>query len=289
MKVIVFVKATATSEAGVMPSEELMTAMMQYNQQLVEAGIMLGGEGLHPSAKGVRVEFSGSQRTVKPGPFPHTSEIVAGYWLWQVQSMEEAIEWVKRSPKPMPENSEIEIRPVLGTEDFGEALTPELREKEAEMRALVPEPERWEKKPARLFAGISRTYTMSERDKIPAHWEKFAPFIGKVPHQIGTDCFGICWNANPEVFDYLTGVEISSAADLPAEFTTLELPAQHYAVFVHAGHVSQIAQTIAAIWQKWLPASGLQAANSPCYERYTERFNPDTGFGGTEIWIPIQN
>ena len=129
MKVIVLVKATAASEAGQMPGEELLTAMMQYNQQLVEAGIMLGGEGLHPSSKGARVLFSGKQRTVKTGPFPHTSEIVSGYWLWQVKSMEEAIEWVKRCPNPMLEDSEIEIRPAFGPEDFGEALTPELRER----------------------------------------------------------------------------------------------------------------------------------------------------------------
>lgn len=289
MKVIVFVKATTASEAGEMPSQELMTAMMQYNQQLVEAGLMLGGDGLHPSSKGARVLFSGAKRTVKQGPFPQTNEIVAGYWLWQVKSMEEAIEWVKRCPNPMLEDSEIEIRPLFGPEDFAEVMTPELREQEAQLRALVPEPDRWEKKPARLFAGIQRHYIHADRDKIPQHWQEFAPSIGKVPNQIGTDCFGICANVSSEGFDYMTAVEIRIADKLPPGFTNLELPTHHYAVFVHAGHVSAIPQFICSIWDKWLPASGLQAAPSPCYERYTEEFNPDTGFGGMEIWIPIQH
>lgn len=288
MKVIVFVKATKSSEAGEMPSTELITAMMEYNQQLVDAGIMLGGEGLHPSNKGVRVLFSGNKRTVAQGPFPHTNEIVAGYWLWQVKSMEEAIEWVKRCPNPMPENSEIEIRPLFTAEDFGEALTPELREQEEQMRNKVPEPDRWEKKPARLFAGISRTYTMSEREKIPAHWQEFVQYLGKISKQVGDDCYGICWSANAETFDYLTAVEIGETGPLPEGFTTLELVPQHYAVFIHYGHSSGIPQTIAAIWEKWLPASGLKAANAPCYERYTSEYNPKTGMGGMEIWIPIQ-
>ncbi len=288
MKVIVFVKATKSSEAGEMPSTELITAMMEYNQQLVDAGIMLGGEGLHPSNKGARVLFSGKERTVTQGPFSHTNEIVAGYWLWQVKSMEEAIEWVKRCPNPMPENSEIEIRPLFTAEDFGEALTPELREQEEQMRNQVPEPDRWEKKPARLFAGISHTYTMSEREKIPAHWQEFVQHFGTINNQVGDDSYGICWSANADVFDYLTAVEISDKGPLPEGFTTLELVPQHYAVFIHYGHSSKIPQTIAAIWEKWLPASGLKAANAPCYERYTSEYNPQTGMGGTEIWIPIQ-
>lgn len=288
MKVIVFVKATKSSEAGEMPSTELITAMMQYNQQLVDAGIMLGGDGLHPSAKGVRVLFSGNNRTVSKGPFPHTNEIVAGYWLWQVKSMEEAIEWVKRCPNPMIEDSEIEIRPLFTAEDFGDAMTPELREQEERMRNLVPEPDRWEKKPARLFAGISRQYAMSERDNIPSHWQEFVAYLGQIPNQVGEDCYGICWNANTEIFDYLTAVEISEEGLLPRGFTTLKVDAQHYAVFIHHGHSSAIPQTIGAIWEKWLPASGLKAANAPCYERYTPDYNPETGMGGTEIWIPIQ-
>jgi hypothetical protein len=128
MKVMVFVKATPDSEAGVMPDEQLMTDMMAFNEQLVKAGIMLGGDGLHPSTKGVRVHFSGKNRTVIDGPFAETKELVAGYWLWQVESMEEAIDWVKRCPNPMYEDSDIEIRPVYEPEDLGEVFTPKLQE-----------------------------------------------------------------------------------------------------------------------------------------------------------------
>lgn len=135
MKVIVMVKATADSEAGVMPSTEELAAMGQYNEELVKAGLMLAGEGLHPSSKGARVMFSGTKRTVVDGPFAETKELVAGFWIWQVKSMEEAIEWVKRCPNPMRSDSEIEIRPVFEADDFGEALTPELREQEERLRA----------------------------------------------------------------------------------------------------------------------------------------------------------
>jgi hypothetical protein len=132
---MVIVKATAESEAGVMPGTELMAAMGNYNEQLVKAGIMLAGEGLHPSAKGARVRFSGDKRTVVDGPFTETKELIAGFWLWQVRSKEEAIEWVKRCPNPMMSDSEIEIRQVFEAEDFGESFTPELREQEERIRA----------------------------------------------------------------------------------------------------------------------------------------------------------
>jgi hypothetical protein len=137
MKVMVFVKATQDSETGVMPSIELMTEMGQFNEELARAGILLAADGLHPSSKGVRVHFSGRDRTVINGPFTPAQELVAGYWLWQVNSMEEAIAWVKRCPNPMPADSEIEIRPVFEAEDFGEALTPKLREQEDRIRAQV--------------------------------------------------------------------------------------------------------------------------------------------------------
>jgi hypothetical protein len=127
---MVIVKATAESEAGVMPSTELLAAMGNYNEQLVKAGIMLAGEGLHPSSKGARVRFSGVKRTVVDGPFTETKELIAGFWLWQVRSKEEAIEWVKRCPNPMMSDSEIEIRQVFEAEDFGDSFTPELREQE---------------------------------------------------------------------------------------------------------------------------------------------------------------
>ncbi len=136
MRFMIFVKATKNSEAGVMPSQELLAAMMKYNEDLVKAGVMLSGEGLQPSSKGVRVKFSGNKRTVTDGPFAETKELVAGFWLWQCKSKEEAIEWVKRCPNPMPgEESEIEIRQVFEAEDFGAEFTPELRKQEEQLRA----------------------------------------------------------------------------------------------------------------------------------------------------------
>lgn len=134
MRFMVIVKATEDSEAGVMPSEELLTAMMKYNEELVKAGIMLAGDGLQPTSKGARVQFDGPRRTVVDGPFAETKELVAGYWIWQVRSMEEAIEWVKRCPNPMPGPSEIEIRPLYQMEDFGEIVTPEVLEQEKRLR-----------------------------------------------------------------------------------------------------------------------------------------------------------
>jgi hypothetical protein len=135
MRVMVIVKATKDSEAGVMPSEALLKAMGDFNDELVKAGVMLAGEGLHPSAKGKRVRFAGKSRTVIDGPFAETKELIAGFWLWQVKSMEEAVEWVRRCPNPMPGESEIEIRPVFEAEDFGEEFTPQLREQEERQRA----------------------------------------------------------------------------------------------------------------------------------------------------------
>jgi hypothetical protein len=134
MRVFVIVKATKDSEAGVMPDQKLLTDMGKFNEELVKAGVMLAGEGLHPSSRGKRVEFSGSKRTVVDGPFSETKELVAGFWIWQVSSMEEAVEWVKRCPNPHPGESTIEIRPVFEAEDFGEALTPELANQEARLR-----------------------------------------------------------------------------------------------------------------------------------------------------------
>jgi hypothetical protein len=139
MKVTVLVKATPDSEAGVMPTQELLTAMGEFNELLVKAGILLAGEGLQPSRLGKRVRFSGKTRTVTDGPFAETKELVAGFWIWQVRSIEEAVEWVKRCPNPMLTDSDIEIRPVFGPEDFGEALTPELKAREADLRRRTGE------------------------------------------------------------------------------------------------------------------------------------------------------
>jgi hypothetical protein len=136
MRFMIIVKASQDSEAGVMPSEELMTAMGNYNEELVKAGIFVEGDGLQPSSKGARVRFSGDKRTVIDGPFAETKELIAGYWIWQVKSKQEAIDWVKRCPNPMPgTDAEIEIRQVFEAEDFGAEFTPELREQEERLRA----------------------------------------------------------------------------------------------------------------------------------------------------------
>ena len=137
MRFMIIVKANKDSEAGVMPTEELLTEMGKFNEELVKAGVMLAGEGLHPSSKGARVKFSGSKRTVIDGPFAETKELVAGFWLWQVRSKEEAIEWVKRCPNPHEGESEIEIRRVFEAEDFGAEFTAELREQEERLRAQL--------------------------------------------------------------------------------------------------------------------------------------------------------
>jgi hypothetical protein len=135
MRCMVIVKANADSEAGRMPSEALLTAMGKFNEELVKAGVMLAGEGLKPSSKGARVRFSGNKRTVVDGPFAETKELVAGFWLWQVKSLEEAVEWVKRCPNPTGEDSVIEIRPLFEAADFGAELTPELQAQEERLRA----------------------------------------------------------------------------------------------------------------------------------------------------------
>jgi len=137
MRFMIMVKATKDSEAGVMPEEKMLTDMGKFNEQLVKAGVMLAGEGLHPSSKGARVRFSGAKRSVIDGPFAETKELVAGFWIWQVKSKEEAIEWVRRCPNPHPGESEIEIRQVFEAEDFGAEFTPEAREQEARLRAQM--------------------------------------------------------------------------------------------------------------------------------------------------------
>ncbi len=139
MRVMVVVKASKDSEAGVMPSKKLLAQMGKYNEELVKAGVLQAAEGLHPTSKGARVKFSGEKRTVVDGPFAETKELIAGFWLWQVKSMEEAIEWAKRCPNPHPGESEIEIRPIFEASDFGDEFTPELREQEKRIRTKLEE------------------------------------------------------------------------------------------------------------------------------------------------------
>lgn len=139
MKFIVLVKADKNSEAGIMPDEKLLTEMGAYNEELAKAGVLVAGEGLHPSSKGARVKFSGAKRTVTDGPFPETKELIAGFWIFNVKSKQEAIDWIKRCPNPMPGESEIEIRQIFEADEFGEALTPKLREQEKRMAAQMAE------------------------------------------------------------------------------------------------------------------------------------------------------
>ena len=290
MRFMILIKATKDSEAGVMPSEQLLAEMGNFNEELVKAGVMLAGEGLHPSSKGARVQFSRSTRTVIDGPFVETKELIAGFWIWQVKSKEEAIQWVKRCPNPHNEDCEIEIRQVFEAEDFGAEFTPELRRQEAGIRAqaLGLGALRFEHRREMLIAGLNQSYTFENRSKIPMQWENFIPQIGKVPGQVGQVAYGVCWNNRPgHGFDYLCGVEVTDAAKLPPELAIVRLPGQEYAVLTHSDHVSAIGTTIDKIWNGWVRQSGLKVNESPWFERYNEEFNPQTGMGGMEIWIPL--
>lgn len=290
MKVMVLVKATKSSEAGELPSEQLLSDMGAFNEELVKAGVMLAGEGLKPSSAGVRVRFSGKNRSTIDGPFAETKELLAGYWLWRVSSLDEAIEWVRRCPNPHEEECELEIRPVYEAEDFGDAFTPELLEQEAGVRAqtlgLGPVDYRdW--KETRV-AGVRRRYSAETRPSIPDHWARFVSRMNSVPGRVGGDSFGVTWNVAGCDFDYLTGVAIAESAEPPGDFDEIRLPAGRYAVFTHEGHISGIEETFTGVWGKWVPDCELKIADSPCFERYTPRFNGETGLGGVEIWIPLQ-
>lgn len=292
MKVMVIVKATKDSEAGVMPSEQLMAEMGKYNEELAKAGIMLAGEGLHPSSKGARVRFSGKNRTVIDGPFTETKELIAGFWMWRVKSMQEAIEWLKRCPNPHEDECEVEIRPVFEAEDFGEAFTPELREQEASIRAqtLGLGAVRFDEAPARVIVGYQQRYTPDTRASIPSQWERFAPHIGRIPGQLGSVSYGVSWNVDEACrFDYLTGVEVGAANGLPAGFSAVDLRPGRYAVFTHNGHVSTIDRMMDAIWTKWVPDAEVKVAAGPSFERYTDAFDPRTLTGAVEIWLPIES
>jgi AraC family transcriptional regulator len=291
MRFMILIKATRDSEAGVMPSKRLLTEMGQFNEELVKAGVMLAGERLHPTSKGARVRFSGAQRTVIDGPFSEIKELIAGFWLWQCKTKEEAIEWVKRCPNPYNEDGKIEIRQVFEAQDFGAEFTPELRRQEASVRAqaLGLGAIQFEHAKEIVVAGFQESYTSETRVKIPMQWERFAPNIGKVPGQIGQVAYGICWNVSPgHGFEYLSGVEVNDATRVPAEFSTLRLPAGEYAVFTHSDNVSAIGTTIDKIWNEWIPQAGFKAATAPWFERYTEKFDPKSGMGGMEIWIPLE-
>lgn len=179
MRVMVMVKATKSSEAGEMPSEQLMADMGKFNEELVKAGIMKAGDGLKPSREGVRVHFSGPNRIVTDGPFAETKELIAGYWLWEVDSMQEAIEWVRRCPNPMLEDSDIEIRPFYEAEDFGEEFTPELREQEDTLRAMSENND--EAKIRRLISRWSKALEAKDLDGLTADYAPDAILYDAIP------------------------------------------------------------------------------------------------------------
>lgn len=289
MKVIVMVKASKSSEAGVMPSEQLLREMGEYNEQLIQAGIMLSGEGLHPSSKGVRIRFDGKKREVIDGPFAETKELVAGFWMWRVKSMEEAIAWLKKCPNPMDEVSDVEIRPVFEAEDFGAEFTPELREMEASQRAVTLglSAIRYEGKGELLVAGLQEHFTAQTIPQIPALWQRFMPTANQADRAEPGTSYGVSFNTSGECeFDYLAAVEVTSESGLPAGWKSLRIPARRYAVFTHGGHISELAKTIDAIWSKWAPDCGLKIAHAPSFERYTKEFNGESG--GTELWVPLE-
>ncbi|MCA9000171.1 MAG: GyrI-like domain-containing protein, partial [Planctomycetaceae bacterium] len=273
MKVMVIVKATPSSEAGEMPSTELLTAMGTFNEELVQAGIMQAGEGLHPSSQGARVRFSGTHRIVTDGPFAETKELIAGFWIWKVDSMEQAIDWVKKCPNPMPEESEIEIRPIFEAEDFGSEFTPELREQEAAIRAqtLGLNPPNFVDADSRFITGLNQSYTKETRRDIPQQWGRFCDVMDTIPERTGKDSCGVSWNCEScGSFDYLTGVEVQEGTELPPDITTVKASAGRYAVFCHTKHVSELAAAFDTIWSQWAPDCGLNLnTDAPCFERYT--------------------
>lgn len=290
MRVMVIVKASESSEAGIMPDTELLTAMGQFNEELSRAGILLAGDGLKPSSAGMRVRFSGKDRTVINGPFAETKELIAGYWLWQVPSLEEAIAWVKRCPNPHPEVCEIEIRPVFEMEDFGGVMTPDLQEQEAGLRAktLGLNTPRYESLGALRIAGVQQHYTAETVARIPNQWERFDPHIGKIPGQCGSACYGVVSNPRSQCeFDYLTGVELEANTPVPDGWGEVQMPPSRYVVFIHTGHVSQLPAMLQTIWSQWVPTSGIKVAQSPWFERYSADYQIGTGMGGMEVWIPL--
>jgi len=291
MKVMVIVKASKASEAGEMPSEKLLAEMGAFNEQLANAGIMLAGEGLHPSSRGHRVTFDGAKRTVTDGPFAETKELIAGFWIWKVNSMQEALDWVKRCPNPHEEICDVEIRQVFAAEDFGESFTPELREQEARLRAksLGLGEMRFANSDAMTFAGTSKRYTKETMPEICKQWGEFAPQMTHVPGRIGGASFGVCHNGNDDCsFDYLCAVQIAAGSKPGSDWHTLQVPARRYAVFTIDGPVSELPKTFETIWTQWVPDCGLKVAKAPCVEVYPKNFKPEDQKSGIEIRIPLE-
>jgi predicted transcriptional regulator YdeE len=290
MKVMVIVKASTASEAGEMPSEQLLREMGAYNEELAKAGIMLAGEGLHPSSKGARVAFNGKERTVIDGPFAETKELIAGYWIWQVKSMQEAIDWLKRCPNPHEEPCEVEIRPIFTADDFGAEFTPELREQEASIRAqsLGLGALRFEDQPARTLAGVQKRYSRATAEKeIPGQWAQFMTQEDGVPGRVGKVSYGVSLEQDQDCnFTYMTAVEVKPETAPPAGLQKLSLPSSRYAVFTVAGDVTTLPPTLEKICTQWMPDCGLKLAHAPWIERYAEDFTMESK-GKVEVWLPL--
>jgi len=293
MKLMVIVKATKRYEAGLPLDEKSLSELKSYNELLTKEGILVSKEELLPSSKGVRMQFNGPEPVVSNGPFTELNELVAAYWIWRVKSMDEALDWAKRCPSSKSTDFALELRPMLD----GESPVPaavnvsNLHEKEAAKRAeaLGLGSPKFENGHELLIAGMNQSYMFVSRVHIPSQWQRFMPQVGRIPGRVGQTTYGVCSTFRSDGgFEYLSGVEVSQTDGIPADFSTVKLPGQRYAVFTHSDHVSSIAKTIDTIWNKWFPESGLKHVEAPCFERYTEAFNPQTGMGGMEIWIPIQ-
>jgi hypothetical protein len=202
-------------------------------------------DGLRPSFHGARVRFSGRSRIVSDGPFVETMELIAGFWMWRETSLAEAIEWAERRPNPMPEDFDIEIWPVF--EVFGEAITPELREQDAAVRAqaLGLLASTFQQGSDPLIAGLTASYGRDARAKIPQEWQRLVPYLGKVPSQVGDDAYGVCLASDPDCrFEYLAEAVVSSPDRLPEGFKTVKVDVRRFAGFTHAEHVSSLPATI---------------------------------------------
>ena len=215
---------------------------------------MLDGGGLHPSLHGVRVRFSGENRSVIEGPYAATCELVAGYWIWCVHSMEQAIDWVKRCPNPMKEDSDIEIRRLFEAEDFGDSFTLELCEQEATIFAQTVglNCPRFENARILLIAGLDHRYSSQTASEIPKQSVRFVKRLQSIAGLNSEVSFGVVWNCNDGCdFDYVSGVEVSADMALPTDFVSWTIPTNRYVVFEHTEHVSKLAQTIGTVWQRW--------------------------------------
>lgn len=297
MRVLVLVKASKGNETGVISSDTFIQEMGFYTEALSKAGILLAGEDLLPSSYGIRVRMSGKERTVIHGPFQEIRDLLSAFWIWQVKSMEEAIDWVKKYPNPVPGESsfELEIRPLCTPDNF-ETVSPsgELRFAGDIPRTVSQgrplDPPSFKQIKEKTIIGHNVTYDMESRTSIPDQWANFVPHLGKVPGQIGKDSYGVSWNFKKgSGFDYLCGVEVNPETAVPSLWARVTLPGQLYAVFTHKEHVSQLPEMIDAIWNDWIPFSGHKPSPKPCFEKYDESFNGETGMGGMEIWVPIES